>query len=419
MHYRNGETQEERNTRMRWWREARFGMFIHWGIYSILGGVYKGKEIEGVGEWIMHNAHIPVKEYKSYARKFNPLKYNPEEWVLLAKESGMKYIVITTKHHDGFALFDSRVTDWDVVDATPYGRDIIRPLVEACRRHNMRIGFYYSQAQDWCHAGGAAAKGHWDKEQEGDMDEYIKNIALPQVKEILSGYGNIDILWWDTPVDMTPERAQKFIPLVLELQPNIIMNNRLGGDIEGDFVTPEQRIPESPIPGKDWEVCMTMNDTWGYKIHDHNWKSVETLIHNLVDIASKGGNYLLNVGPTPEGIIPEPSVERLKAIGRWLRVNGESIYGTSPGPFKNLPWGRSTQKVSKEETFIFLHVFNWPSGGRLVLPHLEEEISQVYILEEAGKVPVKFQGTGNSLSLFLPEAPPDPICSVVVLKLKK
>lgn len=411
------ETEEERNKRMRWWREAKFGMFIHWGVYAVLAGVYKGKQIPGIGEWIMHRARIPVAEYKEYAKKFNPVKYDPEEWVLLARWAGMRYIVITSKHHDGFALFDSKVTDWDVVDATPYGRDLLKPLVEAARRHGMRIGFYYSQAQDWCHPGGAAAGGHWDEAQEGDMDKYIEEIAVPQVRELFTNYGPIDIIWWDTPVDMTRERAEKFLPL-LDLQPHIIMNNRLGGGIEGDFGTPEQHIPEEGIPGKDWEVCMTMNDTWGYKSYDHNWKSTETLIRNLVDIASKGGNYLLNVGPTAEGLIPEPSVVRLREIGRWMSVYGESIYATTASPIGRPPWGRCTKKETEDGVKLYLHVFDWPSDGRLVVPRLRSKVEAAYLLSDPNKNYLDVKQVEEGVAVSVPKEAPDPIDSVVVLKVE-
>ena len=411
------ETPEQRAARMRWWREARFGMFIHWGVYAVPAGEYRGRQIPGIGEWIMHTAKIPVAEYREFAKQFNPVKYNPEEWVLLAKEAGMRYIVITSKHHDGFALFDSKVTDWDVVDATPYGKDLLRPLVEACRKHGIRIGFYYSQAQDWNHPGGAAAGGHWDPAQEGSMDEYIEKIAIPQVREILTNYGKIDILWWDTPVGMTRERAEKFLPL-LSLQPGIITNDRLGGGFEGDFGTPEQYIPPTGIPGRDWEVCMTMNDTWGYKSYDHNWKSTETLIRNLVDIASKGGNYLLNVGPTAEGLIPEPSVVRLKEIGKWMKVNGESIYATTASPFKRLPWGRCTKKVRPDGATLYLHVFDWPEDGRLFVPGLESEVKSAFLLADPERKPLHISSVEDGVIVEVPETAPDPICSVVVLEVE-
>ncbi|MHC5017038.1 MAG: alpha-L-fucosidase, partial [Planctomycetota bacterium] len=263
-------------------------------------GTYNGKQIEGIGEWIMHRGKIPVAEYKQYAKQFNPVESDPDQWVRLAKEAGMKYIVITSKHHDGFALFDSKVTDWDVVDATPYGKDLLKPLAEACRKHRIRLGFYYSQAQDWCHPGGSSAGNKcWDDAQEGDMDEYIQNIAVPQLKEILTNYGDIAILWWDTPHGMTRGRAD-VLQSVINMSPGIITNNRLGGKYKGDTRTPEQHVPATGID-YDWESCMTMNTTWGFKSYDDNWKSTEKLILSLVKSAGKGGNYLLNVGPTSKG----------------------------------------------------------------------------------------------------------------------
>jgi alpha-L-fucosidase len=414
----DAETPAQRDARMKWWREARFGLFIHWGVYSVPAGTYQGKQIPGIGEWIMHQARIPVAEYKQFAKQFNPTKYNPDEWVRLAKEAGMKYIVITSKHHDGFALFDSKVTDWDVVDATPYGKDLLKPLAEACQRHGIKLGFYYSQAQDWNHPGGAAAGGHWDKAQDGDMDEYLRKIAVPQVREILSNYGKIAILWWDTPVGMTKERADLLFPLT-KLQPGIITNNRLGGGYRGDTETPEQYIPATGYPGgRDFEVCMTMNDTWGYKSYDHNWKSTETLIRNLVDIASKGGNYLLNVGPTSEGLIPEPSVERLKEIGKWMKVNGEAIYATTASPFKRLPWGRCTKKLHDDGATLYLHVFDYPKDGKLLVPGLKNKVATAYLLADSNKKPLRTEAINEGIVVNVPAPAPDPICSVVVLQVK-
>ena len=412
----SAETKEERDARMEWWREARFGMFIHWGVYAALAGVYKGEEIPGIGEWIMLRAKVTVDDYALYSKQFNPVKYDPDAWVRLAKEAGMKYLVITSKHHDGFALFDSKVTDWDVVDATPYGKDLLTPLAEACRKHDIKLGFYYSQAQDWTHPGGAAAgDGHWDEAQDGDMSEYIRDIAAPQVREILSNYGKIAVLWWDTPVDMTKERAEMLMPL-MELQPGIITNNRLGGEIEGDFSTPEQYIPDTGIPDKDWEVCMTMNDTWGYKSWDHNWKSTQTLIHNLVDIVSKGGNYLLNVGPTAEGEIPQPSIERLNEIGQWMHVNGDAIYATQASPFPRPEWGRYTCKVSENKTTLYLHVFDWPADGKLAVPVSNKVVACSLMADQSRRLDVA-QGE-NGLTVQLSGEAPDPICSVVVLEIE-
>jgi len=410
------ETPEQRAARMKWWHEARFGMFIHWGVYSVPAGTYNGQRIEGIGEWIMNRGKIPVAEYKKFAGQFNPVKYDPDQWVQLAKEAGMKYIVITSKHHDGFALFDSKVTDWDVVDATPYGKDLLKPLAEACQKHGIKLGFYYSQAQDWCHPGGSAARGgHWDKAQDGDMDEYIRNIAMPQVREILSNYGKLSVLWWDTPVGMTRERAQMLLPLI-ELQPGIITNNRLGGGYSGDFGTPEQRIPAEGTPGQDWETCMTMNGTWGYKSYDDNWKTTETLIRNLVDIASKGGNYLLNVGPTSLGEIPQPSVERLKDIGKWMAVNGESIYATTASPIGRPTWGRCTKKLRDDGATLYLHVFDWPKDGRLVVPGLRNKVSKAHIL--ATKQFLTATPCDDGVMVDLPAEAIDSVDTVVALEVE-
>jgi alpha-L-fucosidase len=411
------ETPEEHDARMKWWRDARFGMFIHWGVYSVPAGTYHGKQVGGIGEWIMNRGKIPVAEYQAFAKQFNPVKYDADQWVQLAKEAGMKYIVITSKHHDGFGMFDSKATDWDIKDATPFGRDPLKELAEACRKHGLKLGFYYSQAQDWCHPGGAAAGGHWDKAQDGDMDAYLRKIAIPQVREILSNYGPIAVLWFDTPVDMTKQRAEMLLPLI-RLQPGIIINNRLGGGYHGDTDTPEQFIPATGMPGRDWETCMTMNDTWGYKSYDQNWKSPEMLIRNLVDIASKGGNYLLNVGPTSEGLIPEPSVERLKAVGRWMQQNGEAIYATTASPFKQLSWGRCTKKVHQGGATLYLHVFNWPADGKLLVPGLKNQVEKAYLLSDSSKSPLRSDAGAEGVLVTVPGTAPDPVASVVVLEVK-
>ena len=219
---------QSKPNKMDWWKEAKFGLFIHWGVYSVPAGIYDGKDIDGIGEWIMNRAKIPTTVYQAYAKQFNPVKYNPDTWVKMAKDAGMKYLVITSKHHDGFTLFQTKASKWNVIEATPYGKDLLKPLADACHRYGIRLGFYYSQAQDWNNTGGAASGGHWDKAQDGSMDEYLDKVAVPQVKEILSNYGQVDILWWDTPDGMTKERAEKFLP-ILSQHPNLITNNRLGG----------------------------------------------------------------------------------------------------------------------------------------------------------------------------------------------
>jgi alpha-L-fucosidase len=414
------ETPAQRDARMQWWREARFGMFIHWGVYSVPAGTYAGQPVRGIGEWIMSSGKIPMTNYQAFAREYNPVKYNPDEWVRLAKKAGMKYIVITAKHHDGFANFATKASDWNIVQATPYGKDVLQPLAAACRKYGVKLGFYYSQAQDW-NNGGAAANGKWDPRQAHDMDDYIDQVAVPQMKELLSNYGEFPaVLWWDTPVNMNPERAGKLAE-VLKLKPGIIHNNRLGGGYPGDTETPEQFIPATGFPGRDWETCMTMNDTWGYKSDDNHWKSTETIIRNLVDIASKGGNYLLNVGPTREGLIPEPSIERLKAVGAWMQVNGEAIYGTTASPFQRLPWGRCTKRVSGNDTTLYLHVFNWPTNGSLVVPGLKNEVVTAHLLKAGwlgGHRQLKTAGDAHGLTISVPQTAPDKISSTVVLNIK-
>ena len=410
---RAGETTEQRDERMAWWREARFGMFIHWGVYAVPAGVYKGEDIKGIGEWILDKADIPVVEYRGYASEFNPVKYDPDAWVRLAKEAGMKYIVITSKHHDGFALYDSNVTDWDVVDATPYGKDLLKPLAEACGRHDIKLGFYYSQAQDWCHEGGARRckiEGiDWEPREDPPFDHYLRTIAVPQVREILSNYGPISILWWDTPAKMTDDRGRMF-SFVPERQPQIIENNRRqSSNIHGDFSTPEQRIPDTGL-SYDWETCMTMNGTWGFKSTDHNWKSSTTLLRNLIDIASKGGNYLLNVGPTAEGEIPEASIQRLKEMGAWMKANGEAVYGTTASPFAAPEWGRYTKKGRN----IYAHVFDWPTDGALAMDVGDDVIKRIYLLQT--KEELEWKKTDAHLEVRLPNAAPDSIASVIAIE---
>ncbi len=407
------ETTAQRDVRMKWFREARFGMFIHWGVYSVPAGVYDGKPIGGIGEWIMHQGKIPVDRYRAYAKEFNPVNYDADKWVRIAKNAGMKYIVITSKHHDGFAMFDSKASDWNIVKATPFGRDPLAELAAACQKHGLRLGFYYSQAQDW-NNGGSAAGGHWDPKQDRDMTEYIQKVAVPQVKEILTKYGKISVLWWDTPYEMTKERADLLLPL-LKLQPGIIHNNRLG-HYPGDTETPEQFVPATGYPGRDWETCMTMNDTWGFKSTDLNWKSSETLIRTLVDIASKGGNFLLNVGPTSLGEIPAPSVERLAVVGAWMKKNSSAIYATTASPFKKLPWGRCTKVVGEHGATLYLHVFDWPASGKLLVPGLRSPVDSASLLVGGKKLACR--NTPEGVEIDVPREAPDRVSTTVQLMVK-
>jgi len=421
------------DARMQWWRKAKFGMFIHWGVYSVPAGIYKGQPVTHAGEWIMRTADIPVADYAAFTKQFDPTNFNADQWVKIAKDAGMKYIVITAKHHDGFAMFHTRVDHYNIYDATPWHQDSLAELAVACRKQHIRLGFYYSEAQDWHHPGGAAAnknpdadvdrQHHWDPAQEGSFDDYIDRVDIPQITELLSNYGpdTPAVLWWDTPIGMTPERVEKLLPL-LKLKPDIITNNRLDDHHQtGDYQTPEQKIPADGLPG-DWETCMTINGTWGYKSTDHNFKSDETLIHNLVDIASKGGNYLLNVGPTSAGEIPPPEVERLRDIGRWMNVNGDAIYGTSASPFGHpFDWGRCTAKVLPDKTILYLHVWNWPSDGQLTVPGLKNRIVKAYLLKTnwlGWHRSINHTANANGVVLSLPKTPPDKISSTVVVEIQ-
>ena len=339
------ESESEFNERMEWWRDARFGMFIHWGVYSVPAGIYNGEEIEGIGEWIMKRGQIPIAEYEQFAKQFNPEKFSADEWVKIIKDAGMKYLVITSKHHDGFALWDSKVSHYDMVEFTPYGKDILKALSDACKNNGIKFGLYHS-IMDWHHPDAQAFSYLKDDpnkraDNTNNFANYLENYLKPQLAELIANYDPA-ILWFDGEwvEEFTHEQGQQLYQYVRSLKPSILINNRVDkgragmqgmnkedGVYVGDFGTPEQEILESAST-LDWESCMTMNDTWGFKKNDHNWKSADQLIYNLIDVTAKGGNYLLNVGPTSDGLIPAPSIERLKEMGKWLAVNGEAIHAT-------------------------------------------------------------------------------------------
>ena len=407
------ETSEQRDARMAWWREAKFGMFIHWGIYAVLAGKYKETRD---AEWIMMGGKIPVDEYRDFAKGFTAENYNPEVWADLALEAGMKYVVLTAKHHDGFALYPSAVTDWDVDGATPHGMDLIAPLAKATRERGLKFGLYYSHAQDWMHPGGGKGLHYkfeenpgWDEAHKGSYDSYLETIAVPQVREILTKY-QPDVLWYDTPVNITPERAKPFAELV-SLKPGLIVNDRLGGGYRGDTETPEGCIPPTGYPdGRDWETCMTTNDNWGYVEDDNDWITFDKFIFNLVDIVSKGGNYLLNVGPDKTGLIPQPCNDLFKKIGKWMKVNGESIYNAKASPFfRRLTWGRCTRKSEGSNTILYLHVLTPPKNGKILLPGLQNQIISAHKLHCDDELSHEKSSYGSVLTL------PDSAASVIKL----
>jgi len=414
--------------RTQWFHEAKFGMLITWGLYSIPAGEWKGQEIHGIGEWIQNHAHIPLAEYALLAPQFNPVKFNADEWATVAKQAGMRYMVPMPKHHDGFCLFGTKVDTYNIVDGTPFHRDPMKELSEACRKQGLRMGFYYSQAQDWHHPGGAVIGGQWDPAQQGDFDDYLNKVSLPQVRELLTNYGPIALLWFDTPLNMTPARAQRFVDLVRELQPDCLINGRLGIKQGTDYSSMgDNAVPDHVLEGA-WETPATINDTWGFKKNDHNWKPADTLIFRLVDIVSKGGNYLLNVGPTAEGVIPEESVKVLQQMGAWLQVNGEAIYGTGPTPFgaelkssaihdshfqyqKPTGW-RCTTKPGK----VYIHLFDWPQGS-FRLEGLQGKVTGARLLA-APKHKLKFKQTGSAVAVSLPAVAPGEIANVLALDVR-
>jgi len=426
------ESPAQRDARMQWWRDARFGMFIHWGLYSVPAGEWNGKT--SYGEWILEETHMPVSEYEKYAGQFNPVKFNATDWVRAAKAAGVKYIVITSKHHDGFGLFPSDLTDWDIA-RTPFKRDPLAELAAACKAEGVTFCFYHS-IMDWHHPDWGIRREWNDVAKSApapDVDRYVAYMK-GQLKELLTRYGPIGLLWfdgqWESP--WTPERGVDLYNYVRSLRPGIIINNRVGKPVHtagggmaqtgsiGDYGTPEQTIPPTGFgPGVDWESCMTMNDHWGYNKYDQNWKSAQTLVRNLIDCASKGGNYLLNVGPTAEGLIPDASLERLAAIGKWMQLNSETIYGTSASPFaRKLPWGRCTQKTSGDVTKLYLHVFDWPANGQLVVPGLKSKVQKAYLLADASQQKLTIKTVKDGVQVNVPANAVKEISTTVVLEIK-
>ncbi len=369
------ELPSHKNMRMDWWRQARFGMFIHWGIYAVPAGQWQGKT--GYGEWIRNEAQIPSDQYDLFAGAFNPQAFSAGQWVSTAKAAGFKYIIITSKHHDGFCLWDSAQTDFDIMDATHYKRDILKMLADECRRQDMQLGFYYS-IMDWHHADYLPRRGWEKRSAEGaDFDRYVRYMKA-QLGELVSRYDPA-VLWFDGEWETTwtSERGWDLYNYLRGLKPVIIINNRVGKGRQGmagtydpnaeagDFGTPEQEIPAMGLP-YDWEACMTTNDHWGYNAADKNYKSPQDLMRKLADIASKGGNFLLNVGPMADGTFPPEAVKRLQAVGSWMQMHSKSIYSTRASLFSHLSFGRSTTGDKR----VYLFVFDWPADGKLMLPGL-------------------------------------------------
>ncbi len=408
-----------------WFRDGKFGLFIHWGPYSILGGEWQGRNIEpgDIAEWIMLRFRIPVAEYRRIAGTFNPTKFDAREWVALAKAAGMRYLVFTAKHHDGFALYRSKVSSYNIVDATPFGRDPLKEISEACAEAGIILGVYYSHREDWDHP--YAYGNTWDfSTSQSSLDtmdypelfqRYLEEKAIPQLKELLTNYGPIGIVWFDRGM-YTPEQGRAFADLVHSLQPGCLVNGRVG-HYEQELLGDYQSLTDNGMPcggiEEYWESPQTLNDTWGYSRFDQNWKTPQVVIRKLVSVVSKGGNYLLNVGPTGEGVIPPSSVNILERVGEWMKRNGESLYGASSSPFPSEPpWGCCTAKGNR----LYLHVFDWPADGILKLEGLRNAVNKACLLADPSvKMRVK-RDTGGPISFGLPDKPPDAIDSIIVLE---
>ncbi|MCX6950712.1 MAG: alpha-L-fucosidase [Verrucomicrobia bacterium] len=403
------ESLAAKEARLAWFKEAKFGLFIHWGLYAIPAGYWKGERSPGIGEWIMNRMKIPAPEYAQLATKFNPVKFDAEAWAQMAADAGMKYVVITSKHHDGFALFKSAASPFNVVDATPFKRDVVKELAAACAKRGLRFGVYYSQSQDWHERGGTG--NNWDfpdnatKDKDGSYDQYLRGKAEPQLRELLTNYGPICLIWFDTPQMMTGDRPKRLTDIVRTLQPNTLIDGRLGA--VGDYQsTGDNAIPSTSMEGV-WEVPATLNRTWGYRTDDHDWKSPGEVVFKLVDIVSKGGNYLLNVGPTAEGVVPQPSQDNLRAVGEWLKLNGEAVYGAGRSPFgeefgdyaatlkgtdgKPVFLARNDWRCTTKPGKLYFSIFKIGRDG-FVLPAFKNAIKSVTQIDEMGRrQPLKVQ----------------------------
>jgi alpha-L-fucosidase len=394
-------------------------------------GAWQGRLIPGLGEWIMHNAPIPLPQYEALAQQFNPVKFDAEAWVQMAEDAGMKYIVITSKHHDGFAMYHSRVSPYNVYDATPFHRDPLAELAAACARHGIRFGFYYSQAQDWHEPNGAGNNNDFGPDDQKDFDQYLRGKAEPQVRELLSHYGPVCLIWFDTPRMMdVGNRGQRFVDLVHALQPACLIDGRLAPGT-GDYTSTGDNAIPSAGPTGDWETPATTNHTWGFKRDDTDWKSPGEILFKLVDIASKGGNYLLNVGPTSEGVIPQEAQDNLRTVGRWLKVNGEAVYGAGRSPFgaefgdeayhlkdaagKPVFLERQEWRCTVRPGRLYFTIFK-PQRDGLRLPAFQSPVRKAYFLGDPARAALPVETVAGVQFVRLPRNLPDPMANVVCVE---
>ena len=410
--------------RLAWWNDARFGMFIHWGLYSQWGCHYPapdGSLRDGLGEHMMLRLKIPRAEYAKIANVFNPTQFNADTWAGIAANAGMKYMVITSKHHDGFAMFNSISSDYNIVKRTPWKRDPVKELADACRKQGLKFGVYYSLGRDWDDANSPTEvkSDGWTRSNTWDFpDEKKKNFTLyyegkvkPQVRELLELY-HPDILWFDTPERISSKQSKELLSLIRSLAPQCIVNQRVGNRY-GDYRVAEQEIPSGGW-SDPWESCMTLNKHWGYYMGDEQFKTPQTVVRNLIDIVSKGGNLLLNVGPTGEGIIPNGSVTRLAIVGEWLKRNGVSIYGAKQSAIPAPVWGRITAKANDPQHKIYLHIFNWPKDGQLIVPGISK-VNSAVLLNNSSVLSTSCDSEG--LHIKVPRSEPDVLSSTIQLTL--
>jgi len=394
-------------------RDGNYAMFIHWGLYANIANKYKGKTYYGISEWIMNprRANIPPEEYKTLANDFNPVNFDAASIAKLAKDAGMKYIIITSKHHDGFAMYDSDVCGFNITDATPFGRDPMKELAEACKKEGIGFGFYYSQFQDWTAPGGGRGPTTNSKGDTVSFDEYFYGKCLPQVNEITTKYGDIVIIWFDTPGNMPKKYSVELMDVVHENQASAFVSSRIGHGL-GDYRTMgDMEVPRKNIPGL-WETVDVTNDSWGYAWYDENWKSPKEILERLISTVGRGGTYMLNIGPRGDGTVPENAVRLLEASGKWITKYPQVIYKAESSPWEHeLPWGDVTTSGDK----MFLSVYDWPRDGILYLPGLDNQITSAYLLDEDKKTPLEFSRDEHCTMLNIPPVGPEDFVSVIEL----
>ncbi len=407
-----GKSGAERSDRAALFRDGNYGMFIHWGLYSHLGGQWKGKTFYGIGEWIMRQMKIPQAEYMAIAKEFNPTSFDAREIARLAKSAGMRWIIITSKHHDGFAMFKS-AHPFNIVDATPFGRDPMKELAAACKEAGLGFGFYYSHNQDWTAPGASNGPARNADGTPATFERYFREKCHPQVKEICTGYGPLDFIWFDTPGKIPKELVMELADLVRTTQPNALLGSRIGHGL-GDYISKgDMEVPPRNIEGL-WETCDTTNDSWAYAWYDRNWKDAKEILRRLVSTVGRGGSYLLNVGPDGQGRVPAQAVKYLERAGEWIRRHPRVVYAAGPSPWGHaLPWG----DVTTQGNILSLVVFDWPAEGRLLLPGLRTDIAEASIVADDQTLAVQWSRRGTWTELRLPAGMPERPASVVEVKL--